>query len=73
MYPFIASKLGDEGKRLVDRSLQEHQGVKNILYELDNMKIEDAGFDQKMQMVMKELQQHIAGNKQTTTHKNIHT
>jgi len=59
LYPTIKSKLGVEGAKVVEHSLEEHQGIKNVLYELDCMKVSDAGYEEKMQMVIKEVSHHV--------------
>jgi len=64
MYPFIKSRLGKEGADLVEHSIDEHQGVKNLLYELDQMKVSDAGYVEKMNLVIKEVSHHVKEEEQ---------
>eukprot|EP01114_Cavostelium_apophysatum_P013886 TRINITY_DN3462_c0_g2_i2.p3 TRINITY_DN3462_c0_g2~~TRINITY_DN3462_c0_g2_i2.p3 ORF type:complete len:187 (-),score=61.05 TRINITY_DN3462_c0_g2_i2:24-584(-) len=59
VYPEYRSVM-PEGNKIADHSLDEHQVVKNLLAELDKMKVTDAGYDSKMFNMMKNLEEHIS-------------
>jgi hemerythrin superfamily protein len=56
VYPMMRKKLGDQA---ADHSLQEHQGMKDILYELDGMTPSDPGFDSKLELCMSDVTHHV--------------
>jgi hemerythrin superfamily protein len=56
-YPAVAKSVAD-GKDLVDESLHEHQEVKDVLAELDDMGADDSGFDERVHRLMREVRHH---------------
>jgi hemerythrin superfamily protein len=56
-YPAVAKSVA-EGEGLVDESLHEHQEVKDVLAELDDMDADDSGFDQRVHRLIREVRHH---------------
>eukprot|EP01027_Heterolobosea_sp_BB2_P010289 GEZU01015120.1.p1 GENE.GEZU01015120.1~~GEZU01015120.1.p1 ORF type:complete len:200 (-),score=43.23 GEZU01015120.1:105-704(-) len=59
LYPMIRNRL-ENGNKLADTSLDEHQEVKKALYSLERMDITDPAFDPLLDcMLIKSLHEHI--------------
>ena len=58
LYPLTAEAVHD-GEELADHSLEEHQGIKDRLAELDGMEATDPGYDQKLAEVMATVSHHV--------------
>eukprot|EP01111_Echinosteliopsis_oligospora_P008399 TRINITY_DN24032_c0_g1_i1.p1 TRINITY_DN24032_c0_g1~~TRINITY_DN24032_c0_g1_i1.p1 ORF type:complete len:227 (-),score=55.15 TRINITY_DN24032_c0_g1_i1:4-684(-) len=59
VYPSFEDKLGAEGKKMADEDRQQHQSLKNMLYELQNMSAGEAKTDTTFARLMKDLREHI--------------
>jgi len=57
VYPAFRKKIPG-GDRIADQSIEEHQELKNDLYDLDKMDLSDPGFDAKFNKVMDDLNNH---------------
>jgi len=62
VYPIIKNRLGEA---LYEKALGEHQTVKEILYELDNMKVSDPNFDTKLSLAMTDTLEHVRDEETT--------
>jgi hemerythrin superfamily protein len=58
-YPAFAEETDTEGKQLVTESLEEHQGVKELIDELRELDTNDAEFDSKFHALMADVQHHV--------------
>jgi len=58
IYPFLKTK-GDKGTQLVDHALTEHTKMKQDLYELDSMSVDEAGFDSKFAQTVADTVHHV--------------
>jgi len=63
LYPSLRTIFND-GNELADRCLKEHAEVKEKLYQLDNLKVDDPKYDPLMDEVIKETKQHITEEEQ---------
>jgi hemerythrin superfamily protein len=61
LYPTLRESLGEEGQKLSEHSLEEHQQIEEILAELDRSVDEAATqpFAERMQAVMRDVKQHV--------------
>ena len=61
LYPTLREALGEEGQRLTEHSLEEHQRVEEALAELDRSLGGAATqpFAERMQTVVREVRQHV--------------
>jgi len=57
LYPAFRKKLSN-GDEIADQSINEHQQLKNDLYELDKMDINDSQFDAQFNKVMDDINFH---------------
>lgn len=64
LYPAIEKHLGDYGQNIADKSREEHLTVKNVLYELDRMNHEEAGFHEKLAQCFTEFDRHAQDEEQ---------
>ena len=58
LYPLTAEAVGN-GEEMADHSLEEHQGIKDRLAELDGMEASDPGYEGKLDQVMAEVTHHV--------------
>lgn len=58
LYPLTAD-LVSNGEQMADHSLEEHQGIKDRLAELDDMEATDAGYEQQLAEVMATVSHHV--------------
>jgi hypothetical protein len=58
-YPAFAEETDEEGKQLVTESLEEHQGVKELIDELRDLDVDDAEFDSKFHALMDNVEHHV--------------
>ena len=58
-YPACAEETDEEGKQLVAESLEEHQGVKELIDELREIDTNNAEFDSKFHALMADVQHHV--------------
>jgi hemerythrin-like domain-containing protein len=61
LYPTLRESLGEEGQKLSEHSLEEHQQIEEILAELDHS-LGDAAtqpFAARMQAVLRDVKQHV--------------
>jgi hemerythrin-like domain-containing protein len=61
LYPRLCESLGEEGQKLSEHSLEEHQEIEEVLAELDHS-LGDAAtqpFAARMQAVMRDVKQHV--------------
>lgn len=56
-YPAVREATGDQG--MVEHSLEEHQEVKELLKDLDQMSPSDPGYHQKVQAVIADVREHV--------------
>jgi hypothetical protein len=59
VYPAYRKKMSD-GNNIANQSINEHQTLKNLLYEVDSMEAEDPQFITKMNAIIKETEEHVA-------------
>ena len=61
LYPTLRESLGEEGQRLSEQSLEEHQEIEEILAELDRSVAEASTqpFAERMRAVMRDVKQHV--------------
>ena len=57
-YPVLRKAVAN-GEELFQRSIKEHQELKETLYKLDQMKVLDSGFDSTLAEAMRETFQHV--------------
>jgi len=67
IYPFLKKK-GETGIRLVDHALAEHTRMKKDLYDLDQMKYGDAGFEAKFEQTIADTVHHVAEEERELLH-----
>jgi len=65
IYPELERLFGSEGKGLADHDREEHQEAKNMLYELQQMKVTDAQFQPKFDTLMEALEEHMQHEEET--------
>ncbi|KAH8200961.1 hypothetical protein TruAng_004899 [Truncatella angustata] len=58
VYPALEKRL-PYGKDMADKDREEHQTVKNLLYEFQKLKPSDSNFQPTLDKLMKNLKQHI--------------
>jgi len=58
IYPFMRRHL-PKGEQLVQHAIKEHLDIKNDLYALDQMKLGDVGYDEKLFKALKDTQHHV--------------
>ncbi|KAL1914428.1 uncharacterized protein VTP21DRAFT_8880 [Calcarisporiella thermophila] len=58
LYPLCEKHLGSEGTHVAEESRREHKMIEKMLYELDGMRVTDAGYASKFEEVMRELRKH---------------
>lgn len=56
LYPQVRKALGDQ---YADRSLDEHQEVKDLLYKLENMKPEDSQYELTVRRLEDAVEDHV--------------
>lgn len=60
LYPLIRNTFkGSTGDMWADRSLDEHQTVKNLLQKLEGMKSTDANYDETVHEMMRNVDMHV--------------
>jgi len=59
VYPAMEKYLGDKGKEMAEKDRQEHRGVKEALYEFQNLSPSDASFMPTLEKLYKDLDEHI--------------
>jgi hypothetical protein len=64
LYPAFRKKIPN-GDSIADQCLQEHQELKNDLYDLDKMTLEDAEFETKFHRVAQEVTTHGLQHEET--------
>jgi hemerythrin superfamily protein len=57
-YPAVAEQVDEEGKRLVDVALQDHQEIKALVETLQEID-DDAAFETRFQELRVQVEQHI--------------
>ncbi|RUS31693.1 hypothetical protein BC938DRAFT_477302 [Jimgerdemannia flammicorona] len=63
VYPVIEKEF-DGGKSLAEKSRNEHQVVKDLLYEIDNMSQDDPAFNGKLSFCFSEFDHHSTEEEQ---------
>ncbi|KDQ57125.1 hypothetical protein JAAARDRAFT_131016 [Jaapia argillacea MUCL 33604] len=58
VYPLMEKHLGEQGRKLADHDRQEHQVVKQRLYELESLTPGTPEYDEKIKQVMDHLKPH---------------
>ncbi|KAH8588031.1 hemerythrin HHE cation binding domain-containing protein [Bisporella sp. PMI_857] len=59
VYPAFAKHLGAKGQAMADKDRDEHQSVKDALYNFQKLKPEHPEFIPTLEALMKDLNQHI--------------
>ncbi|CAG8805731.1 34267_t:CDS:2, partial [Racocetra persica] len=57
-YPLVEKHLPD-GKKIADKSREEHLQLKKDLYELDKKKVNEEGYDTLIKKIIEEFEEHI--------------
>jgi hemerythrin superfamily protein len=60
LYPELRDHCGDEGRRIAEHSLQEHQEVRDLLSQVDGQDIREATIYSTMAKCMAEVKHHAA-------------
>eukprot|EP01103_Thecamoeba_quadrilineata_P001406 TRINITY_DN11253_c0_g1_i1.p1 TRINITY_DN11253_c0_g1~~TRINITY_DN11253_c0_g1_i1.p1 ORF type:complete len:246 (-),score=58.36 TRINITY_DN11253_c0_g1_i1:20-757(-) len=59
VYPLLKLRDCQNGQEFHDRSLQEHQHIRELLYDLDNTKVDDPSHPQKLEAAVKATLEHV--------------
>jgi len=59
VYPLLKMRDGSQGQHLHDKSLDEHQHIRELLYDLDNTKVDDPSHPKKLEAAVKAVQEHV--------------
>eukprot|EP01097_Dermamoeba_algensis_P010915 TRINITY_DN8292_c0_g1_i1.p1 TRINITY_DN8292_c0_g1~~TRINITY_DN8292_c0_g1_i1.p1 ORF type:complete len:207 (+),score=64.52 TRINITY_DN8292_c0_g1_i1:91-711(+) len=59
LYPCIEKSLPQEGQKIADHGRTEHLTAKKLLYQIDNMPIDDPKLDEILTALMKDLDHHM--------------
>jgi len=58
LYPWMRKNLPN-GNQLVEHAIKEHQEIKEDLYKLDQMTIDQPGYDAQLMKALKDTQHHV--------------
>jgi len=64
LYPALEKHFGAEGKKMADEDRAEHKVAKDLLYDLERMKVTDADYPAKFQKLMDDLVVHMRGEEE---------
>jgi hemerythrin superfamily protein len=59
VYPAIRLRL-EGGSKMANHSIQEHQGVKRLLADLEKLKADNPKFQEKAEALMRDVRKHVA-------------
>jgi hemerythrin superfamily protein len=58
-YPAVESAMGQEGREMVEESLEEHRAAKKLIEELRSSDIESEYYDERIHILMDDVEHHI--------------
>jgi len=66
VYPLLKMRDTPNGQSVHDRSLTEHQEVRELLYKLDKTKFDDPSYDRKLKAAMDANKKHVEEEEKET-------
>lgn len=63
----MVEKLGEEGKKMTETDLEQHQAIKEDLYKLQSMSTEDSEFAPLLETLMKDFHDHVEHESQVVS------